>query len=93
MSIKKRVLQIVGITGAISLLMGSQALADVFVTATIDKFKDITVTVDVFKQKEVFIFVTQTLFAEGAAEADVVANQSNRDNTVTGVDEDRKSVV
>ncbi len=86
MSIKKRVLQIVGITGAISLLMGSQALADVFVTADITKFKDITVTVDVFKQKEVFIFVTQTLFAEGAAEADAIANQSNQENEVTGVD-------
>jgi hypothetical protein len=86
MSIKKRVLQIVGITGAISLLMGSQALADVFVTADITKFKDITVTVDVFKQKEVFIFVTQTLFAEGAAEADAIANQLNENNVVTGVD-------
>ena len=86
MSIKKRVLQIVGITGAISLLMGSQALADVFVTADITKFKDITVTVDVFKQKEVFIFVTQTLAADGAAEADAVANQSNQENEVTGVD-------
>ncbi len=86
MSIKKRVLQIVGITGAISLLMGSQALADVFVTADITKFKDITVTVDVFKQKEVFIFVTQTLFAEGAAEADAIANQLNEENEVTGVD-------
>jgi len=85
MSIKKRVLQIVGITGAISLLMGSQALADVFVTADITKFKDITVTVDVFKQKEVFIFVTQTLFAEGAAEADAIANQLNEENDVTGV--------
>jgi len=42
--------------------------------------------VDVFKQKEVFIFVTQTLFAEGAAEADAIANQSNQENEVTGVD-------
>ena len=86
MSIKKTVLQIIGITGAISLLMGSPALADVFVTADITKFKDITVTLDVFKDKELFIFVTQELFAEGAAEADAIANQLNDDNVVTGVD-------
>jgi histidinol phosphatase-like PHP family hydrolase len=87
MSIKKTVVQIVGITGAISLLMGSPALADVKVTADIFKDKDITVTMDVTKTKTLTITVTgvEANFT-GAAEADAIANQRNQLNSVDGVD-------
>jgi hypothetical protein len=66
--------------------MGSPALADVMVTAHITKDKDVFVTQFVTKFKTVSIFVTQDLFAEGAAEADAIANQRNETNVVDGVD-------
>jgi hypothetical protein len=84
MSIKKTVVQIIGITGAISLLMGSPVLADVTVTAFIDKDKDITVTMDVHKTKTLDIDVFGTFILKGAAEADAIANQRNEGNDVDG---------
>ncbi len=58
------------------------ALADVTVTATIDKTKDITVTETLTKDKFVTINVTTDLLLEGAAEVEAVVNVRNEGNTV-----------
>ncbi len=58
------------------------ALADVTVTATIDKTKDITVTETLTKTKVVTIDVTTDLLLEGAAEVSAVVNVTNVGNTV-----------
>ncbi len=65
------------------------ALADVTVTATIDKTKDIKVTETLTKFKFVTINVTtgteeSPLLLEGAAEVDAIVNVRNLGNTVQG---------
>jgi hypothetical protein len=58
------------------------ALADVTVTATIDKTKDKTVIETLTKDKDVIITVTSDLLLEGAAEVEAIVNVTNVGNTV-----------
>jgi hypothetical protein len=58
------------------------ALADVTVTATIDKTKDKTVTESLTKTKVVTINVTTDLLLEGAAEVEAIVNVTNTENVV-----------
>jgi hypothetical protein len=55
------------------------AMADVFVTATIDKDKDISVLEDIEIFKTIFVTVDVLAFPEGAAEAKALINQVNED--------------
>jgi hypothetical protein len=59
------------------------ASADVDVTATINKTKDITVTEFITIFKTVFIDVDIAVAYRSAAEADAIVNQTSTDNTVT----------
>ena len=59
--------------------------ASVLVTVTVTKDKDITVTETITKNKTIDIIVDASpLDTQGAAEADVVAEQENINVTVTG---------
>jgi hypothetical protein len=63
------------------------ALADVFVTATIDKEKDIFETVSIFIDKFITVEVDFDEVLDGDAEAHTLINQTNTGNNVDGVTE------
>jgi hypothetical protein len=66
---------------ALAASLGAQsAWADVDVTATIQKTKTISVTEQLYKYKEAFIFVRVDSAPDKAAESLAVVNQSNYDN-------------
>jgi hypothetical protein len=81
---KKTLLATAGSALALVLLAHSlPASADVDVTATINKTKDITVTEFITIFKTVFIDVDIAVAYRSAAEADAIVNQTSTDNTVT----------
>ena len=57
------------------------AMADVFVTANIDKDKDILVDEEIYIYKDIFVEVYVEAFPEGAAEAKALINQVNEDQS------------
>jgi hypothetical protein len=81
---KKTLLATAGSALALVLLAHSlPASADVDVTATINKTKDITVTEFITIFTTVFIDVDIAVAYRSAAEADAIVNQTSTDNTVT----------
>lgn len=80
----KKLLATTAVGLALGLLPATGAMADVFVTATVDKTETITVTENLAKTKVATIIVNfnrQDLV--GAAEANAVANVTNTGNTVS----------
>ena len=67
---------------AAALVTNGTARADVFVTATVDKYKTVTVTetVDIFK--DIWLNTYQWIPIDAVAETDVVKNQFNTQNFV-----------
>ncbi len=56
------------------------AQADVFVTATADKQKQVTVTKNILIDKQVFVFATVFTFNDATSEQDIFSNQRNQWN-------------
>jgi hypothetical protein len=56
------------------------AQADVFVTATADKVKTVTVTKNIFIDKQVLVLATVFTFNDATSEQDIFANQRNQWN-------------
>jgi hypothetical protein len=74
---------------ALAALVGAltvPAVADVFVTVNVEKEKDVFVFEEVVKFKFVDIFVFMERDLEGAAEAQAIANQRNNDNISEAAD-------
>lgn len=66
--------------------MAVPALADVTATVVITKEKDIFVTEQLFKVKQVFIDVVTELLLDGATEVEAIVNVSNTDNIMPDLD-------
>ena len=76
----KKLLATTAVGLALGLLPVTGAMADVFVVATIDKTKDITVTETITINKNVSAAGLVNVVADKFAEADAIVNQSNHGN-------------
>ncbi|MEZ5830314.1 MAG: hypothetical protein R3D05_03980 [Dongiaceae bacterium] len=80
---KIRTLLYAGVASS-ALLVATEASADVFVEADINKTKDITVTENITINKTIDLDVTVSILPGKAAEADGIINQTNQYNTACG---------